>query len=80
MHIVCGGAASGAKRRAPRIPAKLSMSPSIYLCAGDNRAIVNCELTCSWRTRFLVASMTMIDNNSPLLDGYPSQGQQAASQ
>jgi hypothetical protein len=30
---------------------RLSMSPSIYLCVGDIRAIA-CELTCSWRTRF----------------------------
>jgi hypothetical protein len=41
MHIVCG-AASGARRRAPRIPGRLSRSPtSTYLCVGDIRAIVN---------------------------------------
>jgi hypothetical protein len=40
MHIVCG-VASGARRRAPRVRSRLSMSPSIYLCVGDIRAIVN---------------------------------------
>jgi hypothetical protein len=45
MHSVCGDVVmwfSGGK---------LSMSPSIYLCVA-RRYSSDCELTCSWRTRF----------------------------
>jgi hypothetical protein len=39
-YIVCG-VASGARRRAPRIPGCVCVLVFIYLCVGDIRAIVN---------------------------------------